>query len=150
MPRQNITDIILIFSENTSDCFCLLITDSPAWLRCWARSRGRCLGHTAPLSRRAAWRASPRHGPASPGQGASPLTQTSDHRCQESENLKSKYKCKVNGNMWWGKCWAWTWTWGENYAKHLKVQRDDGREKLHIFAEARSRKGLFTSQQSLF
>ena len=30
------------------------------------------------------------------------------------------------------------------------MQRDDGREKLHIFAEARSRKGLFTSQQSFF
>ena len=141
MPWQNITDIILIVS-------------SPAWLRCWARSPVHCPGHRESLSRSAAWTAWPRHDPASPGWGASLLTLTSLHWLvvtgEQSDNLKFKYK--VNGNMWRGKCWAhfWTWTWGENYAKHSKVQCDDGREKLHIFAEARSRKGLFTSQQSLF
>ena len=83
MPWQNITDIILIFSGNTSDCFVscqqkvspsLLRSHSPAWRWCWARSRGRCSGHTAPRSRSEAWTASPRHGPASPGQAESPPT----------------------------------------------------------------------------
>ena len=168
MPWQNIIDIILIFSGNTSECFVFSchqsLSLSPAWLRCWARSRGRCPGHTARRSRRAAWTAWPRHGPASPGQAGSPPTRRTLalSSLDTGEIMSLKYtrlarpgifilhiafqsQCHVKVMRKTLGTWAhfWTWTWGENYAKHLKVQRDDSREKFHIFAKTRSRKGLF-------
>ena len=127
MPWQNIIDIILIFSGNTSECFVFSchqsLSLSPAWLRCWARSRGRCPGHTARRSRRAAWTAWPRHGPASPGQAGSPPTRRtlalSSLDTGEIMSLKytrlarpgtfilhiTLYKVNVMWK-WWGKHWA--------------------------------------------